>query len=163
MSQNQIQNPEAIFCGQGRLWVGENFEALTEVGLIRNLRINHKIKIKQIGVDGAPNLKYYQDGRKYSLEFELGEITPRLWQIFNRNLLSVEAQNITPQNLGLLGESVARFQYTNGAGETFTLDLEKVTNLKTLGLTLANASQDIAFQEIELEGQVIHINDQINF
>lgn len=162
MTQNQIQNPEAIFCGQGRLWVGEDFDSLTEVGLVRNLKINHKIKVQKIAVDGAPELKYYQDGKKYSLEFEIGEITPQFWQNVNRGLLSVNSQDVTLQNSGIAQGGVARFQYANGASETFTLDLTNITNIKTLGITLASVRDEIAFQEVELEGELLNINDQIN-
>ncbi len=162
MTQNQIQNPNSIFGGQGRLWVGDSFAELTEVGLIRDLRINHKIKIQEIAVDGAKNLKYYQDGKKYSLEFELGEITPQFWQKVNKNLVSVNSQEITLGNAGLLSGGVARFCYENANGAKFTLDLQNVCNVKTLGIELASERQEIAFQEIELEGEVVSINDQIN-
>lgn len=162
MTQNQIQNPASIFCGQGRLWVGESFEALTEVGLIRNLKINHKIKIQKISVDGAPDLKYYQDGKKYSLEFEIGEITPAFWQKVNRNLVEVDEQDVTLKNTGLLTGGVARFRYTNADADSFTLDLENVTNIKTLGIELASERNEVAFQEVELEGEIVNITDQIN-
>lgn len=162
MTQNQIQNAKAIFGGQGRLWVGADFEHLLEVGLIRDLKINHKIRIQTISVDGAKNLKYYQDGKKYSLEFELGEITPQFWAQANPNLINIDSQEITLGNTGLLSGGVARFRYENADNEQFTIDLENVCNVKTLGIELASEVREIAFQEIELEGEIVNISDQIN-
>jgi len=73
-----------------------------------------------------------------------------------------EYRSITFKTSGVNAPIVARFVHTNNEGKTYTIDLENVSNIKTLWIDFVwDNDDDVATMEIELEGYIKEIKDEI--
>jgi len=89
MPQTTIQKTPAIRKGSVRVLIGDDFDALVDIGALRNPVFTSLVENQAIVFDNVDDLKKFVNGKKVQVAFDLAEINLTNLAVLDGGLLSI--------------------------------------------------------------------------
>ncbi len=89
MRQTTIQVPAAIRKGSVRVLVGDDFNSLVDIGVLRNPAVNFLAETQRVEFDNAAGLEYFVKGDRIQVTFDLAEINLDTIAVLDAGLVTV--------------------------------------------------------------------------